>query len=97
MTEKGKFLLLHIGDTQSKEVLADAFDNGIERGLILKSKVPNELLSEFKKVIKNGYFPVGCIINSDDINNLELLFHRHPHQKDSMKMPEFKKATPTLL
>ena len=97
MTEKGKFLLLHIGDTQSKEVLKDAFDNGIERGLVLRNNVGKEILQEFQRVQKNGYFPVGCIVDSNNPHDLELLFHRHPQQPTTSKMVEVKPLYPTKL
>ena len=90
MTENGKFLMLHIDNKNSEEVLKDAIKNqGIERGLMVSNKVSKELLSEFEKVMKNGYFPVGFIIDKNDKANFEFLFHRHPKQTESMKMEEY--------
>ena len=64
MSKSGKFLLLHIDNEQSKEVLKDAIQGGIERGLMFRSEAPLKLLEHFNTAKEKGYFPVGCVLDA---------------------------------
>ncbi len=90
-------MLLHIDNEQSKEVLKDAIQGGIERGLMFRSEAPLKLLEHFNTAKEKGYFPVGCVLDAKDPYNLELLFHRHPKQDPSNKLSEIKTLNPTEL
>ena len=90
-------MLLHIDNEQSTNVLKDAIQGGIERGLMFRSEAPLKLLEHFNNAKEKGYFPVGCILDSNDPYNLELMFHRHPKQDPSNKLAEIKTLNPTQL
>ena len=95
MSKKDKYIMLHVSEEQSEEVLQDGINQGVERGLIIRSQVGKLLNVEFEKIKQNGYFPIGCII--DDTFNVEILFNRHPQQTKEMKMMEIKPINPLKL
>lgn len=90
-----KYIMLHIAEEQSKEVLQDALKQGVERGLVVRSEVGKLLNKDFEKVKQRGYFPIGIII--DNSFNIEIIFNRHPKQTKEMKMVEIKPPNPTEL
>ena len=88
--------MLHVDQQDCKVLLSDITDNqGIERGLFVKSTIPLEMISIFEQVKQRGYFPIGVVI--DDSNNMEILFKRHPKQTEQMKMAEIKIENPNVL
>jgi hypothetical protein len=92
-----KFILMHIGSKDSEEFLTDAIINqGIERGLILKSNLGQIICRHFSMLKEKGYFPVGIIVDEQS-ENVEFLFNRHPQQTSEMKLAEYKHIHPTKL
>tara|TARA_Y100000389_G_C17465522_1_gene525156 strand:- start:3637 stop:3921 length:285 start_codon:yes stop_codon:yes gene_type:complete len=94
MAEK-KFIMLHCNEEQSKSVLEDGVEQGVERGLFVRSSIPKEIIAQFTDVKKRGYFPIGIVVN--DSFSMEILFKRHPKQTNEMKMVELKVSEPTKL
>jgi len=90
-----KFIMLHCNEEQSQSVLEDGVQQGVERGLFVRSSIPKEIIAQFTDVKKRGYFPIGIVV--DDSFNMEILFKRHPKQTKEMKMVEVKNSKPTML
>ena len=89
-----KFILLHVGDKESNDFLKDALTNqGVERGLYMRTTIGSDIFKRFDVVKERGYFPVGIIIDPKT-EHIEFLFNRHPNQTDSMKLAEFKSDKP---
>jgi hypothetical protein len=89
-----KFILLHVGKEDGKELLKDAIDvQKAERGLFFKGGLNKLICNYFSTMKKQGYYPVGMIINPDT-DNVEFLFNRHPEQKEEMKFREFQFQDP---
>ena len=91
-----KYILLHISEQESETFLTDAFKDGVERGLFMRSDIKDKLSLYFTKCKDSGYFPVGIIVD-DNSNNIEFLFHRHPQQTKEQTLAEFKSDTPNKL
>ena len=86
-TKNKKFLLLHVNEQDSRSVLRDAYEEGIQRGLVIKDSKLGKLITEQFNNLKNrGYFPVGLIIGKDDF--VEFVFKRHPKQTKEMRLNE---------
>ena len=66
MANDEKYIMLHCGKDQATEVLKDALNQGVERGLVVRSEVGKLLNSEFEKVKLKGYFPIGIIIDNEE-------------------------------
>ncbi len=92
---ENKFIMLHCNEEQSKSVLEDGVQQGVERGLFVRSSIPKEIIAQFTDVKKRGYFPIGIVV--DDSFNMEILFKRHPKQTNEMKMQEIAISKPTIL
>lgn len=86
---ENKKLAFHLlsDDEQFKEFFTEAKEQGVERGLHLRTEVNihKELLKNLEKAKKQGYFPVGVIL---DGFNLEILFQRHPKQEKKHRLIE---------
>lgn len=96
MTKKSKkFLMLHVNEQDAREVLRDAYEEGIQRGLIITSNVGIDLNKHFTDLKGKGYFPVGVIVK--DNNNLEFVFKRHPKQTKEMRLKEVNTDNPLEL
>ena len=82
------FILLS-DDKEFEEFFTEAKEQGVERGLHLRTKLNlhKELLFNLEKVKKQGYFPVGLIMDS---YNLEIIFQRHPKQEEKHRFLEAK-------
>ena len=87
--------MLHCNEEQSQSVLEDGVQQGVERGLFVRSSIPKEIIAQFTDVKKRGYFPIGIVV--DDSFNMEILFKRHPKQTKEMKMVEIENSKPTML
>ena len=76
-------------EEEFENFMKDAETQEVERGLVvrLESNVGKNLFDNFVKVKNQGYFPVGIVI---DKFNMEIIFQRHPNQKDENKMVEVK-------
>ena len=97
MSKSEKFILMHIGSSDSKEFLTDALNNqGVERGLIMNSALNEMITNHFSLIKERGYYPIGMIIDPNT-TNVEFLFKRHAHQNETMKLAEFKNPTPTKI
>lgn len=95
MSKSEKFILMHIGSSDSKEFLTDALKNqGVERGLIMNSALNEMITNHFSLIKERGYYPIGMIIDPNT-TNVEFLFKRHAHQTEKMKLAEFKNPKPT--
>jgi hypothetical protein len=88
---ENKKLAFHLlsDDEQFKEFFTEAKEQGVERGLHLRTEVNihKELLKNLEKAKKQGYFPIGVIL---DGFNLEILFQRHPKQEEKHRFLEAK-------
>jgi hypothetical protein len=94
---KEKFILLHVSQKDSEDLLNDAIEvQGCERGLMMRSSLPSAIIGHFKVVKERGYIPVGVIIEEDS-NNIEFLFSRHPDQTKGDRFAEMKVVNPTKL
>lgn len=96
---RGKFILLHVDNEDSKALLEDVILNqGVERGVFFGSKFISELKEQFSYMKERGYFPIGVVIDfNNSANNVEYLFKRHPNQSKEMKLIELKTINPTEL
>lgn len=93
MSEKSnKFVLLHLGGgEEAKSFFAEEIkQKNMERGLVIKTKLGQEIVNHFEILKDRGYFPVGIIIDQNDISNVEFCFKRHPNQSESNKIIEKK-------
>jgi hypothetical protein len=95
---ESKFILLHVDNEDSKELLADAILNqGVERGVYFGTGFISELKEQFSYMKDRGYFTVGVIIDFKNPKNIEYLYKRHPNQTKEMKLIELKSEKPTEL
>jgi len=96
MTENKKLGFHILADNeQFEDFFMEAKKEGIERGLNFRTSIniSEELLRLFEKASKQGYFPVGMVL---DGYNLELLFKRHPKQQAKHRFAELKGANDRL-
>ena len=97
MTKESKFILLHVSEKESSDFLKDALTNqGVERGLFMRTSIGSDIFKRFDVVKERGYFPVGIIIDPAT-QHIEFLFNRHPNQTDKMKLAEFKSDNPLTI
>jgi hypothetical protein len=95
--DKTKFILLHVSEKESSDFLQDALTNqGVERGLFMRTTIGSDIFKRFDVIKERGYFPVGVIVDPKT-QHIEFLFNRHPNQTDSMKLAEFKSDNPLKL
>ena len=80
---------------QFEEFFTEAKEQGIERGLHFRTEVNlhKDFLYYLEKAKKQGYFPVGLIL---DGQNLEMLFKRHPKQEIKHRFVELKDANENM-
>ena len=96
MTEKTKkFLMLHVNEKDSRSVLTDAYDEGIQRGLVIESNIGKDIKDKFSELKGKGYFPVGIIIGDNE--KIEFVFKRHPKQTKDMRLKEISTDNPLEL
>jgi hypothetical protein len=63
-------------------------DEGMERGVFLKSDITKKIVDQFDFLKENGYFPTAMILSkSSDL--VEFTFRRHPNQDPTKKLQEF--------
>jgi hypothetical protein len=88
--KKQKFMMMSIHPTETEDTLKMLQDKetNCERGLMLRTPVGKELFKEINKCINRGYFPCAFIL--EDGFNMEVVFQRHPKQKDEHKFVEMK-------
>lgn len=88
-------MLLHVSEQDSRSVLMDAYEEGIQRGLILDTKIGSMIKEQFTDLKSKGYFPVGMIIGEND--KIEFVFKRHPKQTKEMRLKEVSVDNPLEL
>jgi hypothetical protein len=88
--KKQKFMMVSVHPTETEATLKMLQDkeNRAERGLIVRTPIGKELFKEINKCIERGYFPCAFIL--EDGFNMEILFQRHPKQKEEHKLVELK-------
>ena len=79
---------VHPTETEATLKMLQDKDNRAERGLIIKTPMGKELFKEINKCINKGYFPCAFIL--EDGEEMEVLFQRHPKQKEEHKLEERK-------
>jgi len=88
-------MLLHVSEQDSRGVLMDAYEEGIQRGLIIESEIGSMIRKQFGELKGKGYFPVGMIVREDD--KIEFVFKRHPKQTKEMRLKEVNTDNPLEL
>lgn len=85
----GKFILLYVSNEDSKDMIKHVMeDEGMERGVFLKSDITKKIVDQFDFLKENGYFPTAMILSkSSDL--VEFTFRRHPNQDPTKKLQEF--------
>jgi hypothetical protein len=91
-----KFILLHVGGNDAKDLLKDALKEGSERGLFVRCDIGKKLIKYFEELSNRGYYPTGMIVNPET-ENLEFIFNRHPKQSEKMKLSEYQHKDPNEL
>jgi hypothetical protein len=86
--EEGKFILLYVSNEDSKEMIKHVLDEGVERGVFLKSYLANNIVQQFDFLKDRGYFPNAMILSKGS-DLVEFAFRRHPQQDPSKKLQEF--------
>jgi len=86
----GKFILLYVSNEDSKEMIKHVLDEGVERGVFLKSDLSSKIVDQFDFLKDNGYFPNAMILSRGS-DLVEFAFRRHPQQDPSKKLNEFAK------
>lgn len=84
----GKFILLYVSNQDSQEMIKHVLDEGVERGVFLKSDLSNKIVEQFDFLKDKGYFPNAMIL-SEGNDLVEFTFRRHPNQDPSKKLQEF--------
>ena len=85
---EGKFILLYVSEQDSQEMIKHVLDEGVERGVFLKSDLSNKIVEQFDFLKDKGYFPNAMILSKgNDI--VEFAFRRHPQQNPANKLQEF--------
>lgn len=98
MIKDNKFILLHIDSEEANAFLNEAISvENVERGLMFKSNIMQEMKNHFEYMKSKGYFPIGAVVDFNNTKNIEYLFKRHPNQTDEMKLLEFKHENPKVL
>jgi hypothetical protein len=87
-TGGGKFILLYVSNQDSQEMIKHVLDEGVERGVFLKSDLSNKIVEQFDFLKDKGYFPNAMIL-SEGNDLVEFTFRRHPNQDPSKKLQEF--------
>jgi len=85
---EGKFILLYVSNEDSKEMIKHVLDEGVERGVFLKSDLANKIVQQFDFLKDRGYFPNAMILSKGS-DLVEFAFRRHPQQDPSKKLQEF--------
>ena len=88
MEKNKKFgALLMLDDKHFEEMFKEGEKVGAERGLVYRTKtnICEELNSIFDNAKSHGYFTSGFILQD---NQIELIFQRHPDQKEHHKKVE---------
>jgi len=88
-------MMLHVSEQDSRSVLMDAYEEGIQRGLVIDTKIGSMIREQFATLKGKGYFPVGMIIGDDD--KIEVVFKRHPKQTKDMRLKEVSTDNPLEL
>ena len=88
-------MMLHVSEQDSRSVLMDAYEEGIQRGLVIDTKIGSMIREQFTILKGKGYFPVGMIIGDD--NKIEFVFKRHPKQTKDMRLKEISTDNPLEL
>jgi len=84
----GKFILLYVSNKDSQEMIKHVLDEGVERGVFLKSDLSNQIVKQFDFLKDKGYFPNAMIL-SEGNDLVEFTFRRHPQQDPNKKLQEF--------
>jgi len=94
-----KFILLHLGGGEEAETFfaEEINQKNMERGVIIKTQLGQEIVNHFEILKNRGYFPVAIIVDQDDITNVEFCFKRHPNQPELNKLIEKKYLNQTEL
>jgi hypothetical protein len=87
-TGGGKFILLYVSNQDSQEMIKHVLDEGVERGVFLKSDLSNKIVEQFDFLKDKGYFPNAMIL-SEGNDLVEFTFRRHPNQDPNKKLQEF--------
>jgi len=87
---EGKFILLYVSNEDSKEMIKHVLDEGVERGVFLKSDLSSKIVDQFDFLKDNGYFPNAMILSRGS-DLVEFAFRRHPQQDPSKKLNEVAK------
>jgi hypothetical protein len=88
MNEEGKFILLYVSNKDSQEMIKHVLDDGIERGVFLKSDLSKKIVEQFDFLKERGYFPSAMILSKGN-DLVEFAFRRHPNQDPAKKLQEF--------
>ena len=80
-----KLLLIPILSEREEFLKEMMTEQKVERGLIFESSIGKNLLNKMEFMKSKGYFYCGMIVEEDQI---EMLFQRHPKQKDEQKLDE---------
>ena len=86
--EGGKFILLYVSNQDSHEMIKHVLDDGVERGVFLKSDLANKIVEQFDFLKDKGYFPNAMILSKGN-DLVEFAFRRHPNQDPTKKLHEF--------
>jgi hypothetical protein len=84
---EGKFILLYVSNEDSKEMIKHVLDEGVERGVFLKSDLSSKIVEQFDFLKDRGYFPNAMILSKGN-DLVEFAFRRHPQQDPSKKLAE---------
>ena len=88
--KKQKYMMMSIHPSETEDTLKmlQDKDNSAERGLFVRTPIGKELFKEINKCVGRGYFPCAFIL--EDGFNMEIVFQRHPKQKEEHKLAELK-------
>jgi hypothetical protein len=87
-TGGGKFILLYVSNQDSHEMIKHVLDEGVERGVFLKSDLSSKIVEQFDFLKDRGYFPNAMILSQGN-DLVEFTFRRHPQQDPTKKLHEF--------
>jgi hypothetical protein len=87
-TGGGKFILLYVSNQDSQEMIKHVLDEGLERGVFLKSDLSSKIVEQFDFLKDRGYFPNAMILSQGN-DLVEFTFRRHPQQDPTKKLQEF--------
>lgn len=85
---EGKFILLYVSNQDSHEMIKHVLDDGVERGVFLKSDLANKIVEQFDFLKDKGYFPTAMILSKGN-DLVEFAFRRHSQQDPTKKLQEF--------